>query len=319
MCGKRLTGRDFYEDYRSSSQSSSRRSHINPEVQSVPTCILWPDRDRQWEAVSPRLLSELPELLVLGDYDPEKRIGPAIWLRCVIARKDEGVVFPRLLTYHLSTGCQSPGSARGGKLSGTTQANRGTSISRVIWSQINAKDWTILALLKSDQGGLGMDVAQDNDARRAMQLALYRFLDEDIELLKGKRLDKGYFNTLLTGGDPVRDLLQWLDQGEVFKAGRGKMSGRPLLRSANLSLLSIPKLTVSWLEHQDWHPGKAHGSLSGKGFVKLQNTIQIFRNRFANVKCPRAKLYSNVDSHGGWPQWNDMQESGGWRQEPRSF
>ena len=45
-----------------------------------------------------------------------------------------------------------------------------------------------------------------------MQLALYRLLDEDIELLKGKRLDKDYFNTLLTDVDPVRDLLQWLSR-----------------------------------------------------------------------------------------------------------
>ena len=30
-------------------------------------------------------------------------------------------------------------------------------------------------------------MAQDNDAKNAMQLALYRLLDEELELLKGKR------------------------------------------------------------------------------------------------------------------------------------
>lgn len=55
-------------------------------------------------------------------------------------------------------------------------------------------------------------MALDNDAKNAMQLGLYRLLDEEVELLKGKRLDKDYFNMLQTGGDPVRDLLQWLDQ-----------------------------------------------------------------------------------------------------------
>ncbi len=74
--------------------------------------------------------------------------------------------------------------------------------------------------MKSEQGGLGLDVAQDNNSKHAMQLALYRLLDEDLDLLKGKRLDKDYFNTLLTGGDPIRDLRQWLDQGEAFKTGR---------------------------------------------------------------------------------------------------
>ena len=67
------------------------------------------------------------------------------------------------------------------------------------WSQINANDWTIFMFLKSDQGGLGLDVAKDAETKNAMQLALYRLLDEDVELLMGKRLDKDYFNTLLTG------------------------------------------------------------------------------------------------------------------------
>ena len=57
---------------------------FNPEVQAAPACILWPDRDRQWEPVMPVLQAELPELLILGDYEPENRRGPAIWLRCVI-------------------------------------------------------------------------------------------------------------------------------------------------------------------------------------------------------------------------------------------
>ncbi len=58
---------------------------FNPEVQVAPAVILWPDRDRQWEAIMPRLQSEMAELLVLGTYSPEMRTGPAIWLRAVIA------------------------------------------------------------------------------------------------------------------------------------------------------------------------------------------------------------------------------------------
>jgi hypothetical protein len=38
-----------------------------PDVQVAPVCILWPEHDRHWETISPRLQSELPELLVLGD------------------------------------------------------------------------------------------------------------------------------------------------------------------------------------------------------------------------------------------------------------
>jgi len=59
----------------------------NPDIQVAPACILWPDRDRQWEAIIPRMQIELPELFILGEYDIEKRTGPAIWLRCVLAGK----------------------------------------------------------------------------------------------------------------------------------------------------------------------------------------------------------------------------------------
>jgi len=60
----------------------------NPDVQVAPACILWPDRDRQWEAIIPRMQIELSELFVLGEYDIEKRTGPAIWLRCVLVGKN---------------------------------------------------------------------------------------------------------------------------------------------------------------------------------------------------------------------------------------
>ncbi len=67
---------------------------FNPDIQSAPACILWPDRDRQWEPAIPPLLKELPELAVLGEYAPEKRSGPAIWLRCAIAGRAGDVSLP---------------------------------------------------------------------------------------------------------------------------------------------------------------------------------------------------------------------------------
>ena len=165
-----------------------------------------------------RLQSEVPELLVLGEYAPVNRVGPAIWLRCVIAGKatDAGLPVDRVPIFYL------PGVSRQDLRAVESCPDHLKPLAElqyrgVIWSQINAKDWTILAFLKSDQGGLGLDVAQDADSKSAMQLALYRLLDEDIELLRGKRLDKDYFNTLLTGGDPVKEVLQWLNGSQSFQ------------------------------------------------------------------------------------------------------
>lgn len=218
-------------------------SVFNAEVEVAPACILWPDRERQWEAIIPRLQEQMPELCVLGSYDAAKRRGPAIWLRAAIAghclEKAESsfvkVVEEAQAAYNQGTTAPQPpvpiiylpGVGRQDLRAVESCPDELKPLAELqyrgtIWSQINARDWSILAFLKSDQGGLGLDVAQDNDAKRSMQLALYRFVDEEVELLRGKRLDRDYFNKLLTSGDPIRDLLMWIDQGDVFKAAMGE-------------------------------------------------------------------------------------------------
>jgi hypothetical protein len=54
--------------------------------QVAPCAVLWPDPERLWEAVLPKMRALVPELFVLGDYKPEERTGPALWLRCIEAR-----------------------------------------------------------------------------------------------------------------------------------------------------------------------------------------------------------------------------------------
>ena len=281
---------------------------FNPEVQVAPVCILWPDRDRQWEAVIPVLQAELPQLMILGDYAPEKRIGPAIWLRCVIANKAPDVSLPkdRIPIFYL------PGVSRQDLRAIESCPNHLKPLAElqyrgVIWSQINAKDWTILAYLKSDQGGLGLDVAQDNDARNAMQLALNRLLDEDVALLKGKRLDKDYFNTLLTG-DPIRDLLQWLDQGDAFQARRGENEWKAFVEVCKSQLAFDPRNegVLAGSDRLANHEGPWHAV-----WERYCEAPQHYLNIPTQIrKCamPTVDLASDERTHGGWPQWNDDQE-----------
>jgi hypothetical protein len=131
----------------------------NPDVQAAPACILWPDGDRQWEPVVPRLQSEMPELLQLGDYAPEKRTGPAIWLRCAIAGLVDGnLTDPTDPTDPLPPVIYLPGVSRQDLRAVESCPDRLKPLAElqyrgVIWSQANAKDWTILAFLKSNQGG----------------------------------------------------------------------------------------------------------------------------------------------------------------------
>jgi len=284
---------------------------FNPEVQFAPACILWPDRDRQWEPVIPVIQAELPELMILGDYAPDKRTGPAIWLRCVIAGRAEEVSLPRDRTpiFYL------PEVSRQDLRAVENCPEQLKPIAElqyrgVIWSQINAKDWTILAFLKSDQGGLGLDVAQDNDARRAMQLALYRFLDEDIKLLIGKRLDKDYFNTLLTGGDPVRDLLQWLDQGDAFKIGRGENEWAAFVEICKSQFAFSPEKDGALVGATKLATHAGPWQSAWERYCEAPKRYPNIPKQIRKCKMPELTLYSNAASHGGWPQWNEMQEKG---------
>ena len=282
---------------------------FNPDVQVAPACIMWPDRDRQWEAVVPVLQAELPELMILGNFAPDKRIGPAIWLRCVITGHVEEISIPedRAPILYL------PGISRQDLRAIESCPNHLKPLAElqyrgVIWSQINAKDWTILAYLKSDQGGLGLDVAQDNDAKNAMQLALYRLLDKDISLLRGKRLDKDYFNTLLTGDDLIRDLLRWLDQGDAFQASRGENEWKAFVEVCKSQLAFNPQNegvldgSTKLANHEGpWHAVWERFCEAPKRYPNIPVQIR---------KCqpPVFDLFADEQVAGGWPQWNDDQE-----------
>ena len=191
----------------------------NSDVQAAPACILWPDRERLWEPVISQLQSALPELLVLGDYAPEERRGPAIWLRCAIAGTVEGVAAdggrPAIL-YLPGVGRQDLRA-----ISECPEALKPLAELQyrgVLWSQVNAKDWTPRAFLTTEQGGLGLDIARDVATRQALHAALPRLLKEPLSNLQGRHLDGDDFNTLLMGGDPVRDVLEWLSQPDAMKA-----------------------------------------------------------------------------------------------------
>jgi hypothetical protein len=281
----------------------------NPDVQASPSCILWTDRDRQWEAIIPRLKTEMPELFVLGEYVPEKQEGPGIWLRCVLAGTIEGLKFSEkyLPVFYL------PGISRQDLRAVENCKEELKPIAElqyrgVIWSQINAKDWTVLAFLKSDQGGLGLDAAMDKEAKNAMQLSLYRLLDEDVELLKGKRLDKNFFNTLLTGGDPIRELLQWLDKGEVFKEVQGENEWKAFNSVCESQLAYNPENDGAFAGFEKLAKRSGAWKTVWERYCEAPKRYPNIPGSIRNCPMPDPDLFSSEESHGGWPQWNEVQE-----------
>lgn len=281
----------------------------NPEVQVKPACILWPDPERQWEAVVPRLQEALPEMLVLGDYAPERRTGPAIWLRCAIAGVLDGIDFPAGTVPVLYL----PGVARSDLRAVNDCPDALKPLAELqyrgtIWSQVSAKDWTVLAFLKSAQGGLGLEVSTDAGARAAMISALSEVLDQDVTAIEGKRLDRDFFNGLLTSGDLPRDVLTWLDQGDAYhdRIGDAAWGAFTDICVSQLGLNPQSAGILSGAEKLTGQDGPWNGVW--ERFCEAPHRYRNIPDLLRRCQLPDFDLLSDISIRGAWPQWNDAEE-----------
>ena len=60
-----------------------------------PVAILWTDPKQEWLPLVDLLLERVEECLVLGKHQPERRTGPAVWVRCVVDRTIDEPGLPR--------------------------------------------------------------------------------------------------------------------------------------------------------------------------------------------------------------------------------
>ncbi len=297
----------------------------NAEAQAAPACILWPDHDRQWQAAIPVLQAAMPELFVLGRYDPAARTGPAIWLRCVLsgvlppgAEPPEWDARNRVSSRNSVSDTAPPifympGYSRQDLRDVNTcpadlKAIVELQFRGVIWSQVNARDWTIQAFLQSARGGLGLDVATDAETKSAMQGALTWLLDEDLAALQGRRLEAIDFNRLIVE-DPVRDLLHWIDQAETFRQRRGAEEWQ--------AFADITRTQYGLDPERESVLDGASALASHEGawqqvwarFCEAPQRYTSIPDRIRRCPMPATDLFANAATHDGWPQWNDSQEA----------
>ena len=196
-------------------QSLTGASQYNPDDVARPAAILWTDHDAQWKGVIPQLRQMLPELLTLGEYQPDERIGPVIWLRTQIDQALPTETIPGDATPILYL----PGVSRQ-QLRAVEECPDALKplvmlqYLGVCWTQKNGKDWTVEAFLVAKEGGLGLDVAQDASTRKAMFGALEKLAMTQLSELMRKRLEAEDFDRLLSD-DPEKDLLLWLNDPQA--------------------------------------------------------------------------------------------------------
>ena len=186
--------------------------------QVAPCAVLWTDPERLWESVMPAVQAQLPELFLLGSYAPEQRTGPALWLRCIDARRVDGappagtapiLYLPGISREQLRVAEDCPP-----ELAALVELQyRGA-----LWLHVNGKDWTPYAFLVSKHGGLDLDVAKDQPTLDALTGALPSLLTIPLPQLQG-RLDSEFFNALLAP-DATGLMLRWLSDPDGFKQSR---------------------------------------------------------------------------------------------------
>lgn len=154
-----------------------RAGGYNRLTEEPPATILWPDRERAWESLIPRLRARLP-VLTLGPYAPEQASGPVAWVRCVVARTLPDCPPPEVVPVLYLPGASTR------ELLHPDQQRRAEFLPLVdviyrsaVWCDRDERDWTIAAFLADQTHGLGVDVRRDAATNSAMQRALNLLAD----------------------------------------------------------------------------------------------------------------------------------------------
>lgn len=198
----------------------------NEQAQVAPAAILWTDSECQWQSMMPLVKQYLPELVELGEYDPENselRIGPAVWVKCAISGLLPELKLPddKIPIIYL------PGVARKDlraiELCPEYLQPLAELQYRGCWwaTPNNNRDWTVSGFLSNSTIGLSFDIAKDLKTSEALSHALEEVLLSDVESLKGRRLETEDFNRLIAE-DPVKDVLLWMNGSSVVDSWQTK-------------------------------------------------------------------------------------------------
>ena len=132
-------------------QSLRLAASSNSQTSAAAAAVLWPDKDGHWQAALPQLAAYLPSLMVLGNFDPGRKTGPAIWLKCAVA----GALPDISLGGQVPVICM-PGVSRADLRAiedcpRELQPLAELQYRGAYWSQANTKDWSPNAFLTSNE------------------------------------------------------------------------------------------------------------------------------------------------------------------------
>lgn len=290
-------------------RSLAKAAAGNSHTATPAAAVLWTDKERQWEGALGLLLRTIPALVTLGAFNQQERSGPAIWLKCAIAGEFAEMKFDGVPVVYL------PGVSRA-ELRAIESCPRDLQplaelqYRGVLWSQANAKDWTLGAFLASKSGGLGLDVAQDKATQEALGQALQAgvLLERSVDEFKGRTINAEWLLGLLAP-NPTRDLLVWMNApdaaklqwGEVLwnvfaKRCKGDFGFDPLADGVLGAAERLAKAEGKWA---------AVAELYKDSYGSFPNVFALL----AKVQPPQLGLFPDQTLLAGYPQANEEGES----------
>ncbi len=197
-------------------QALKQAEQHNSNIMVKPEVILWPDPERQWVEVIPVLQIEFPQLLVYGSYDSSKMQGPAIWLKCMIAKTLPEAVWADEATPIIYLPGIAKNDLRNVEKAGLEfQPLLEYQYTGTLFTQENGREWTILAFVENNFSGLGLKISKDSATKDSLKKALPNIL-RDNEVLYGKTIiDADYLNNQLFP-DIIPSILKWMCKADAY-------------------------------------------------------------------------------------------------------
>src|SRR5674476_182202 len=161
-------------------QALKQAEQHNSNIMVKPEVILWPDPERQWTEVITVLQDEFPQLLIYGPYDPSKKQGPSIWLKCMVAKTLPDANWDEDVTPIIYLPGVAKNDLRNVENAGLEfQPLLEYQYTGTLFTQDNGKEWSILAFVENPNNGLGLKVLKDTATKEALKKALPTIFQDD--------------------------------------------------------------------------------------------------------------------------------------------
>lgn len=161
----------------------SRATQYNPGDQTSPTVILWADPNREWEPIIPLLRKRLP-ILTWGPYNKEERRGPAVWIRCMLARVLPEKFAPNTVPILYLPGIDQESVSKAENRPEELEPLAELVFSGEFWACAEGTCWPVDRFFQDNVEGPGIQMRDGDLTRKAMLRALTLISEKTVTQLK---------------------------------------------------------------------------------------------------------------------------------------